>query len=237
MISSAKNPKVTEAARLRKRAMREREQRFLSRGRKGSVRRSTRTPPAIERLFVQDDLHELAIRAKERGIDVVHASAAVLARLTSTVTPQGIVGVAPFVDVPVEHLPPPDASRCCTRCAIPGTRARSSGRRMPRGRPVSSSRPPRSTSTTRRRSGRPRGRCSTSRSCGGPPRTKRSRAARRAGSASSRWTRRGRSPCTRPTCSVPSHSSSATRPRACPTRSPAWPMRGCGCPTRAPPSR
>jgi RNA methyltransferase, TrmH family len=104
VISSAKNPKVAEAARLRKRAMRERTQRFLVEGAQGVREALAASPPAIERLFVEDDLHELAIRAKEQGIDVVHASAAVLARLTSTVTPQGIAGVAPFVDVPVEHL-------------------------------------------------------------------------------------------------------------------------------------
>jgi TrmH family RNA methyltransferase len=47
----------------------------------------------------------LAIRAREQGVDVVHAAAPVLTRLTSTVTPQGIVGVAPFLDVPLEALP------------------------------------------------------------------------------------------------------------------------------------
>jgi TrmH family RNA methyltransferase len=104
VISSTKNPKVAEAARLQKRAMREGAQRFLVEGAQGVREALGTSPPAIERLFVEDDLHELGLLARERGVDVVHATAAVLTRLTSTVTPQGIVGVAPFVDVPLARL-------------------------------------------------------------------------------------------------------------------------------------
>jgi TrmH family RNA methyltransferase len=104
VISSAKNPKVADAARLHKRALREQDRRFLVEGAQGVREALASSPPALERVFVQDDMHELALRARERGVDVVHAAPSVLARLTSTVTPQGIVGVAPFVDVALDAL-------------------------------------------------------------------------------------------------------------------------------------
>jgi len=105
VISSLKNPKVVAAARLHKRAMREQDRRFLVEGARGVREALAETPPAVQTLFVEDDLHELAVRAREVGVDVVHADPAVMARLTSTVTPQGVVGIASFVDVPLGELP------------------------------------------------------------------------------------------------------------------------------------
>jgi TrmH family RNA methyltransferase len=105
VISSTKNPKVTAAVGLHKRAMRERDRRFLVEGAQGVREALEESPPVLETLFVDDELGELAVRAREKGVEVVHAAPGVLHRLTSTVTPQGIVGVAPFVDVPLEGLP------------------------------------------------------------------------------------------------------------------------------------
>lgn len=105
MISSVKNPKVVAAARLHKRAMREHDRRFLVEGAQGVREALAEIPPAVQILFVEDELHELAIRAREMGVDVVHTDPAVMAKLTSTVTPQGVVGVAPFVDVALDALP------------------------------------------------------------------------------------------------------------------------------------
>src|ERR1051325_7180766 len=99
VISSTKNPKVAAAARLRKRAFRDEDRRFLVEGAQGVREALSTDPPAIDTLFVADELHELAIRGRERGIDVIPAGDAVMARLTSTVTPQGIVGVAGYLDV------------------------------------------------------------------------------------------------------------------------------------------
>ena len=104
MISSAKNPKVAAAARLRKRAFRDEDRRFLVEGAQGVREALDATPIAIDTLFVEDELHELAIRARERGVDIVHAADPVMARLTSTVTPQNIVGVAPYVDVALDAV-------------------------------------------------------------------------------------------------------------------------------------
>jgi TrmH family RNA methyltransferase len=105
VISSTKNPKVAAAARLRKRAFRDEDRRFLVEGAQGVREALAADPPAIDTLFVDDELHELAIRARERGVDVIHAADTVMARLTSTVTPQGIVGVAGYVDVGLEAVP------------------------------------------------------------------------------------------------------------------------------------
>ena len=105
MISSTKNPKVAAAARLRKRAFRDEDRRFLVEGAQG-VREALRAdPPAIDTLFVDDELHELAVRARERDVDVVVAAGPVMTRLTSTVTPQGIVGVGGYVDVELASVP------------------------------------------------------------------------------------------------------------------------------------
>ncbi|HEV8089972.1 MAG TPA: TrmH family RNA methyltransferase [Actinomycetota bacterium] len=104
MISSTKNPKVAAAVRLRKRAFRDEDRRFLVEGAQGVREALDAAPIAIDTLFVEDELHELAIRARDRGVDIVHAAGPVMARLTSTVTPQNIVGVAPYVDVTLDAV-------------------------------------------------------------------------------------------------------------------------------------
>ncbi len=105
MISSTNNPKVAAASRLRKRAFRDEDRRFLVEGAQGVREALDADPPAIDTLFVDDELHELAVRARERDVDVIPATEAVMARLTSTVTPQGIVGVAAYVDVALDAVP------------------------------------------------------------------------------------------------------------------------------------
>jgi TrmH family RNA methyltransferase len=105
VITSTKNPKVAAALRLRKRAFRDEDRRFLVEGSRGVREALDRTPPAIDTLFVDDEGRELAARARAVGVDVVVAGDPVLARLTATVTPQGVVGVAPFVDGPIGAVP------------------------------------------------------------------------------------------------------------------------------------
>jgi RNA methyltransferase, TrmH family len=105
VISSTKNPKVAAAVRLRKRAFRDEDRRFLVEGAQGVREALAADPPAIDSLFVDDELHELAVLARERGVDVVHAAGPVMGRLTSTVTPQGIVGVAGYLDIGVDDVP------------------------------------------------------------------------------------------------------------------------------------
>ncbi len=104
MLTSAKNPKVAAAVRLKKRAFREEDRRFLVEGAQG-VGEALEQPGHLRELFVGDASDPLAIRARQQGVEVHAVSADVMAKLTSTVTPQGIVGIAAFVDTALETLP------------------------------------------------------------------------------------------------------------------------------------
>jgi TrmH family RNA methyltransferase len=113
VLTSLKNPKVAAVARLRKDAARERDRAFLVEGAQGITEALDREPPGIVSLLVTDPLDPLAVRASQRGVEVSHVSPDVLGKLTSTVTPQGIVGVGPFLDVDLSAVPHGDPS-CVT---------------------------------------------------------------------------------------------------------------------------
>jgi TrmH family RNA methyltransferase len=103
VLTSAKNPKVAAAARLKRRALRDEVGRFLVEGAQ-AVGEALGAPGGLEALFVTDELDELAVRARQAGVDVEAVSDRVMAALTSTVTPQGIVGVAARLDVGMDAL-------------------------------------------------------------------------------------------------------------------------------------
>lgn len=109
MITSVRNPKVATAIRLKKRAFRERDGRFLVEGAQ-AVGEALEATPGLSALIHADADPTLLERAADAGVELVAVSEAVMHRLTSTVTPQGIVGVAPFVDVDLDALEP---SRGC----------------------------------------------------------------------------------------------------------------------------
>jgi TrmH family RNA methyltransferase len=102
VLTSAKNPKVANAARLRKRAFREDARRFLLEGAQavGEALDAER----LEILFTTDDLDPLAVRAQQAGVETHHVADDAVRRLTSTVTPQAVVGIAGFLDVGLESL-------------------------------------------------------------------------------------------------------------------------------------
>ena len=104
MLTSIRNPKVAAAIRLKKRAFREEDRRFLVEGAQG-VGEALERPGHLISLFVSDGTDPLAIRAGRSGVDVNEVSADVMSKLTSTVTPQGLVGVSPFLDVASDALP------------------------------------------------------------------------------------------------------------------------------------
>jgi RNA methyltransferase, TrmH family len=108
VITSLSNTRVAKAVRLKKRAIREKDRRFLVEGAQGvaeaiasggPVHEVFHTPGAAGRLSSVLD------RARAAGITVHAVSEEVMGRLTSTVTPQGIVAVADFLDVAIEELP------------------------------------------------------------------------------------------------------------------------------------
>ena len=196
--------------------------------------------PPRSRCSSSDELDPLAIRARQSGVDVNEVSADVMAKLTSTVTPQGIVGVC---SVPRRRVRARcrarAASRSCTRCGIPGNAgtvlrsADAAGRRgsgvhgqlgrclQPEDRAIvggvdlpSADRP--------RRGNRPR--C-----CG---------RARDDGDAGARDGRRTATRSSTPSTSAsPSRSCSATRRTGCPTRSSRWRTHGSRSASRARRSR
>ena len=108
MITSVKNPKVAAAVRLKKRAFREQEARFLVEGVQ-AVREALGSGARLAGLFHTAGSQDLAERAREAGVEVQVVSEEVMARLTSTVTPQGLVAIVPFVDVALDALPPSPA--------------------------------------------------------------------------------------------------------------------------------
>jgi RNA methyltransferase, TrmH family len=103
VLTSVHNPKIAAAARLKKRTFREEARRFLVEGAQ-AVGEAFEEPGHLLSLFVTEDLDPLVIRARQAGVDVQLVSEEVMAKLTSTITPQGIVGVSPFVDIDQESL-------------------------------------------------------------------------------------------------------------------------------------
>jgi TrmH family RNA methyltransferase len=103
VLSSPKNPKVAGAARLKKRAFRDREARFLVEGAQ-CVGEAIREG-ALQVLFSVEEVDPLVARARNEGVETHVVSGDVMAHLTSTVTPQGLVGISAFLDVPLDEVP------------------------------------------------------------------------------------------------------------------------------------
>src|SRR5205814_32595 len=106
MITSLKNPRVAEALKLRKRGLREDRRRFLVEGPQ-AVGEALAAGPGLEVLFhaARDRVHPVVGRGRDLGVPLIEVSDDVVRHLTSTVTPQGLVGVAPFMDTTLEELP------------------------------------------------------------------------------------------------------------------------------------
>lgn len=98
MITSTRNPRVAAALKLHKRTFREGDRRFLVEGAQ-AVGEALALDGGLRTLFHTDPSHRLVERARACDVQTVHVSDEVMARLTGTVTPQGLVGVAPFVDI------------------------------------------------------------------------------------------------------------------------------------------
>lgn len=111
MVTSIRSPRVRAARALAKRAMRERSRLFLAEGpqavrealgyhagRGGPIRELFVTAPAGVRHA------DLVAAVASAGAAVHEVSGEVMAELAQTVTPQGLVAVCPFVDVPLAEL-------------------------------------------------------------------------------------------------------------------------------------
>jgi RNA methyltransferase, TrmH family len=102
-----RSPRVKAARQLAKRAFRERGKRFLAEGPQ-AVREALRQPGVLTELFVTSQgagRHaDLVAQAASQGIAVHEVSGEVMAELAQTITPQGLLAVCRFVDVPLAAL-------------------------------------------------------------------------------------------------------------------------------------
>lgn len=104
MLTSIKSPRVAAVRRLHRRPARRAERRFLVEG--PQAVREALTAGGLVEVFATDLDSELVRQAHQSGTPVTRVTADVLRALAETVTPQGLVGVASTVDVPLDRLPP-----------------------------------------------------------------------------------------------------------------------------------
>jgi TrmH family RNA methyltransferase len=107
MYASASLSRLKSARRLTKRALRQRERAFLAEGPQ-AVSEALASNAGVTGLFVtapaQARHADLVERAQEAGVDVQLVSGEVMSELAQTVTPQGLLAVCDFVDVPLEAV-------------------------------------------------------------------------------------------------------------------------------------
>src|ERR1700757_920904 len=107
MYASASMARLKAARRLTKRALRQRERAFLAEGPQ-AVSEALATGAHVTGLFVTAPAQArhagLVARAEAAGIDVQLVSGEVMSELAQTVTPQGLLAVCDFVDVPLAKV-------------------------------------------------------------------------------------------------------------------------------------
>ncbi|MEV4997584.1 TrmH family RNA methyltransferase [Streptomyces niveus] len=111
-LISPRSPRVTAARRLARRAFRGKERRFIAEGpqavREAVGHRGGDGVPTLIELFTTVEAAEryadIVDAARAAGAQVHHADDAVVADLSQTVTPQGLIGVCRFLDSPFESV-------------------------------------------------------------------------------------------------------------------------------------
>src|SRR5271170_2291093 len=107
MYATASATRIKAARRLTKRALRERERAFLAEGPQ-AVSEALATGARVSGLFVTGPAEakhaDLVGAAEDAGIEVQLVSGEVMGELAQTITPQGLLAVCDFVDVPLERL-------------------------------------------------------------------------------------------------------------------------------------
>jgi RNA methyltransferase, TrmH family len=106
-LTSIRSPRVKAARQLTKRALRQRARSFLAEGPQ-AVGEALATGGVVTQLFVtsaaQTRYKELIEVAAGQGTDVHLVSGEVMTELAQTITPQGVLAVCPFVDVPLGEV-------------------------------------------------------------------------------------------------------------------------------------
>jgi TrmH family RNA methyltransferase len=99
--------RLKAARRLTKRALRQRERAFLAEGPQ-AVSEALATGAHVTGLFftapAQARHADLVARAEDAGVEVQLVSGEVMSELAQTVTPQGLLAVCDFVDVPLDRV-------------------------------------------------------------------------------------------------------------------------------------
>ena len=111
-LISPRSPRVTAARRLAKRAFRGKERRFIAEGpqavREAVAHRCGDGEPTLVELFTTAEAAEryadIIDAARATGARVHFAADTVLADVSQTVTPQGLLGVCRFLDSPFEEI-------------------------------------------------------------------------------------------------------------------------------------
>lgn len=119
-LTSIRSPRVKAARQLGKRALRQRARAFLAEGPQ-AVGEALAAGDVVSQLFItataQARYGELASLAAAQGAEVHPVSGEVMAELAQTVTPQGVLAVCRFIDVPLAAVTGP------ARPASPGAGA------------------------------------------------------------------------------------------------------------------
>lgn len=111
-LISPRSPRVVAARRLARRAFRGKERRFIAEGpqavREAVEHRGEDGAPTLVELFTTVEAAEryadIVAAARAAGVRVHHADADVVADVSQTVTPQGLLGVCRFLDSPFESI-------------------------------------------------------------------------------------------------------------------------------------
>jgi TrmH family RNA methyltransferase len=106
-IASVRNPRVAAASQLQRGGLRDKQRRFLVEGRQTVLEALASGAPLVD-LFVGPQLERpgsVLDEARTRRVPVHQATAPILEHLTSTVTPQGVVAVCEYLDLPLIDLP------------------------------------------------------------------------------------------------------------------------------------
>lgn len=126
-ITDVRSPRAKAAMRLQKRSFREHDKAFLAEGAQAVREALAVSAPAgvVREIFCTAQASErsadLISQARERGVPVHQASGRVLAELSDTVTPQGLIAVCDLIHVEFEHAL---AAGAATETGADGARTR-----------------------------------------------------------------------------------------------------------------
>ena len=123
--TSVRSPRLKAARRLTKRALRQRARAFLAEGPQ-AVSEAFYSGAPVSELFVTAEARtrhqDLVAAMTKAGVPVHAVSGEVMAELAQTVTPQGLLAVCDFVDVPLDQAlePPPSLVAVLASVRDPG---------------------------------------------------------------------------------------------------------------------